>query len=373
MIPGAKHVVISKTDSGSTAGRDEALNIFVRAAVRSYVDHYGEFQFLGELPDNPSDTEILRYRITKIRSSGENDNFCFFECGGRFCVSKKTGGIYTIYTGDGISFRRFDPDDFIHAAGDSVLTEADVPPEEYDIEFRDLGDLVIIPPSGADGRTEIRLLRGDGTAAETIVYEKDEVPIFVNESLVKNLSARIEDGKVYLPEEVVGYIFGGGGDGELSSFDISEEIVRRNVRTGADINVEYWDVYMSMTYLLPGIKQVMISAVYGMPIRTAEEAAELFRGQIIQAYSILYGEFEPLYEDPGPEAYDKKEYLRYIISTCGVSMENDVFYVIRFPGDGTWSYYVGKYTDNIYRVRSGDNVSVAAFDPYSPYILPYAG
>ena len=221
------------------------------------------------------------------------------------------------------------------------------------------------------GRNEIQYFGGSPNDPVIMTYDDDEVPIFINEALVKDLSAKVSDGKVYLPETIVSYLFSDEGGEDFSSFDTGGRILHHNVRTGLDIDVQYWDLYMSKNYLVPGIRQVMISVVGETPIRTADQAEEFFREQIIMAYDNIYGGFEPLYDEPDP--YDEKEYLKYRITTCGVSMENDTFYVINFPWENTWQYYIGKYTDNIYRVYQGEAVNISLFDPTSPYALSYAG
>ncbi len=59
----------------------------------------------------------------------------------------------------------------------------------------------------------------------------------------------------------------------------------------------YWDAYRSNNYLIPGIKH----------------------------YVNIYGGFEPLYDEPVSEPFDEKGYLRYKISTCGVTIEKSIF------------------------------------------------
>lgn len=582
MISGAKHVIISMTNSDNIIDKNKAVYLFRDTLIKSYERRYGAFEPLEEQPDLSSDTEVYRYLITKSYIYGENDDYYFFfddyslfYSKGKFCLSKKTGNLYLIlqedigsdisfmladpdligivdddqangkkseetkiesderlelyeryktsiyrseydiyeYTGtpeplseETISeakerlaqyltddyltekykkaykqrtgselyentapcaehdFRAFDPDhpdagcsavvespdgwhikayrreyvcgncgaarwdeeieyiiephSFIYwiysgdeshsdesgehifryesncsvcmqyavkdvrvpcSGGDDhayvdkygdIQNTADAP-EEYIIEFIPMKNINIISSKESGGRNEIQYFGGSSDDPVIMTYDDDEVSIFINEALVKDLSAKVSDGKVYLPEEIVSYLFSDEGGEDFSSFDTGGRILHHNVRTGLDIDVQYWDLYMSKNYLVPGIRQVMISVVGETPIRTADQAEEFFRERMIMAYDNIYGGFEPLYDEPDP--YDEKEYLKYRITTCGVSMENDTFYVINFPWENTWQYYIGKYTDNIYRVYQGEAVNISLFDPTSPYALSYAG
>ena len=76
----------------------------------------------------------------------------------------------------------------------------------------------------------------------------------------------------------------------MSHFKINSTIYRRAY-------MPYWDAYRSNNYLIPGIKH----------------------------YVNIYGGFEPMYDEPVSEPFDEKGYLRYKISTCGVTIEKSIF------------------------------------------------
>ena len=101
---------------------------------------------------------------------------------------------------------------------------------------------------------------------------------------------------------------------------------------------------------------------------TAEEAAELLRVALTEAYENIYGTFVPL--DSKPEEYvPDAEYLRWVISHLEVSEETEDGYTfpVIFP------FFVDRYSGMICKVYNGLNPIMTEFDPLSPSALSFAG
>jgi len=101
---------------------------------------------------------------------------------------------------------------------------------------------------------------------------------------------------------------------------------------------------------------------------TAEEAAELLRVALTEAYENIYGTFVPL--DSKPEEYvPDAEYLRWVISHLEVSEETEDGYTfpVIFP------FFVDRYSGMICKVYNGLNPIMTEFDPLSSSALSFAG
>ena len=103
-------------------------------------------------------------------------------------------------------------------------------------------------------------------------------------------------------------------------------------------------------------------------ILTAEEATELLRAALTEAYENIYGTFTPLVSKP-EEYVPDTEYLRWVISHLEVAEETEDGYTfpVIFP------FFVDRYSGMICKIYNGLRTVVTVFDPQAPNALSFAG
>ena len=103
-------------------------------------------------------------------------------------------------------------------------------------------------------------------------------------------------------------------------------------------------------------------------ILTAEEATELLRAALTEAYENIYGTFTPLASKP-EEYVPDAEYLRWVISHLEVAEETEDGYTfpVIFP------FFVDRYSGMICKVYNGLRTVVTVFDPQATNALSFAG
>lgn len=99
--------------------QEEAAEHLRDELIKAYENTYGEYVPLTEDPSPTDDKEYLRYAISNLSLSGEDDRFYKFPVIFEFWVEKATGDIYKYYNGLDKTLTLFDPEDeyALHFAG----------------------------------------------------------------------------------------------------------------------------------------------------------------------------------------------------------------------------------------------------------------
>ncbi len=91
--------------------QDEAAQHLKEELIKAYENTYGQFSPLSENPAPAADEEYLRYAISNLSLSGEDERFYKFPVIFEFWVEKSTGDIYKYYNGLDKTLTLFDPQD----------------------------------------------------------------------------------------------------------------------------------------------------------------------------------------------------------------------------------------------------------------------
>ncbi len=91
--------------------QDEAVEHLREELIKAYENTYGEYVLLNEDPSPTDDCEYLRYAISNLSISGEDDRFFKYPVIFEFWVEKATGNIYKYYNGLDKTLTLFDPYD----------------------------------------------------------------------------------------------------------------------------------------------------------------------------------------------------------------------------------------------------------------------
>lgn len=125
----------------------------------------------------------------------------------------------------------------------------------------------------------------------------------------------------------------------------------------------YWEEFYPKDFAENNAESVQVTEV-----NTEEDAVELVKKQLIQAYENIYGIYEP--SDVEPTLYsDNSERLAYIIPRLEVREETDEYYVIPV----VWDFRVYKESGQVMVYYNGIDPMEYTFDPTNPNHLAFAG
>lgn len=110
MVEGVPNIMVSRyPESAVKYTETEAVSRLKRDLIKAYERKFGDFESLYEKPDQYySDAYNLRYDITNLSISAENDRFYIIPFYGYYYVDKYTDDIYWYYDGMDQSFTLFD-------------------------------------------------------------------------------------------------------------------------------------------------------------------------------------------------------------------------------------------------------------------------
>lgn len=234
-----------------------------------------------------------------------------------------------------------------------------------------LDGLTVTPATdGADGTME--------HGGEKVIYGKNEIPIFINDSVLTGVFGRISDGRVCIPVKLYNEIYGEEikPDDDLSYVDLAELPER------SDITVNYHDGASGIdAQMLPGIEHIRVTICPGEDRYSSSEAANLISENLILAYNNIYGNKYGEYRASDvptalPEDKNSLAYAQYVITWKEVRICDGLIFVVSPPLSDTGYDMIlalSEATGAIYSVGGEGGVTFELFDPSSPDALPNYG